>query len=541
MKAIKKAGMASLVCCALSFQHTVLLASDYDGDTGIIDVSCLEGTINGNSIGKIREVQLLLEDDSLTVLSLSKTETTGPCEATLELTSLTYKDVIIFDGDEVEITASLISGLTLGLSNWITRLNLIAEDLTVAENETDQIALPGGIILESLEVLLASGDTVPDFISVFESNLVIEPQTGDAGVYSLRLEWEDQVELLEITVQEGMGGDIDVSAQPVTLPTFSNLNLYSSSSPFNTPIGDEPTIDPDSDTLVVSIVESLQMVVQVNQFSAPVYFADSSTPRQDVELACGEVWELGVTQMGNIPIPDWAEASFDVDGDPPVVGCGEDAGQDNFMVILDLENRCEYDFWQARQEDGMWVSSFGVGVEMDGTGVLDNGLSARGSGFAFLGGVIWPDELANGKINHLLSFSYEFTKEGGPVAPATDSDGVTTAESALPEGAIIQLDPDFDLSTLNLEPYELTIATALQEYGMILVDSGSAGPVGFYAIDPGSVTGDMWGDIWGDEDFVALENLDVSTLPFRVLELGPQDANFQQNLQLNMGSCSAYQ
>ncbi|MDG2175551.1 MAG: hypothetical protein P8M72_05415 [Gammaproteobacteria bacterium] len=52
MKAmIKKAGMATFLCCALPLQSTVLLASDYDEITGIINVSCLEGTINGTSIG----------------------------------------------------------------------------------------------------------------------------------------------------------------------------------------------------------------------------------------------------------------------------------------------------------------------------------------------------------------------------------------------------------------------------------------------------------------------------------------------------------
>ena len=211
------------------------------------------------------------------------------------------------------------------------------------------------------------------------------------------------------------------------------------------------------------------------------------------------------------------------------------------MVILDMENRCEYDFWQARKENDAWVASFGVGVSMDDTGVLANGLSARGSGFAFLGGVIWPDEIENGHIQHPLSFSYEFTRAGGPVAPATDSDGLSTEAFALPEGALVQLDPALDLDALNLEPYEKTIARAMQEYGMLLVDSGSAGPVGFYAIDPDSVTGDMWGSLWGQEDYIALENLDFPTLPFRVLELGEQNSDYQQQLALQTGACSAYQ
>jgi len=517
-----------------------LIASDYDENTGIIDISCLEGTVNGVRTNKVRALQLLLEGDSLQVLTLSKTQTTGPCEATLELSTLTYSDVILFDGDEVEITASLLSGLTLGVSDWITRKNLITDDLTLQENETDEISLPGEINLSALELFLDNGDVAPAFVMVFESSLVIEPLSGDAGTYKLRLQWDDQVELLEIMVTEGSGAGMDYSMQPDLLPSFSSLNLYASTSPFNTPIADDPAIDADSETLVESLVASMEAVVQVNQYSTPVYLADSSTPVSDVELACGEVWELGITRMVNIPIPGWAQASMDIDG-AATVGCGEESSQDNFLVILDLENRCEYDFWQARQEGESWVASFGVGIEMDGSGVLDKGLSARGSGFAFLGGVIWPDEISNGKINHPLAFSYEFTREGGPVAPATDSDGVHSDDFAIPEGAIIQLDPELDLDTLDLEPFELTIATALQEYGMILVDSGSAGPVGFYAIDPDSVTGNMWGELWGDEDFISLSNLDLTTLPFRVLELGLQDADFQDKLDLHMGSCSAYQ
>ena len=118
-----------------------VLASEFDELTNIIDVSCLEGLIGGFRTGKIREVQLLLDGDALNVLTLSKTETTGPCEATLELTTLTYRDVINYEGELVEISASLISGLTLSISDWLTRRDLITEDLTLAENESVEIEI----------------------------------------------------------------------------------------------------------------------------------------------------------------------------------------------------------------------------------------------------------------------------------------------------------------------------------------------------------------------------------------------------------------
>lgn len=518
-----------------------LLASDYDPDTGIIDVTCLQGVVNGQSLNKIRAVQLMLDGDTLRVLTLSKTDTTGPCEATLDLQTLTYEDVIPFDGDEVEITATLASGLNLDVKAWVTRQNLITEDVTLAELATEEVALPAEISLETLDISLQNGEAAPSFVSVVDGKLEIQPDAGDAGSYALRLKWDDFVEFLEITVAENTDTGVDFSAKPESLPTFESLNLFSTDSPFNTPVAADPDIDPASDVMVESLVAAMEAVVQVNQYSTPVFFADGATPKSTVELACGPVWELGIGSMVNIPVPEWAEASSDVDGGEGVTGCGEDSGQDNFMVILDLENRCEYDFWQARQEGSEWVASFGVGISMDGSGVNAHGLSARGSGFAFLGGVIWPDEISSGQINHPLAFSYEFTKAGGPVAPATDSDGISEEAFAIPEGAIIQLDPALDLDSLNLEPYEMAIARAMQDYGMILVDSGSEGPVGFYAIDPDSVTGDMWGELWGNEDYVTLDNLDFTSLPFRVLELGEQNANFQAEHELNTGSCSAYQ
>ena len=42
----------------------------------------------------------------------------------------------------------------------------------------------------------------------------------------------------------------------------------------------------------------------------------------------------------------------------------------------------------------------------------------------------------------------------------------------MPLGTLVQLDPDLELDTLALEPYERTIAVELQEYGMYIADTG---------------------------------------------------------------------
>ena len=329
--------------------------------------------------------------------------------------------------------------------------------------------------------------------------------------------------------------------KPATLPTFASLSLFSATSPFNQPIPADATVDPASDVYVEGFVRSGGLVIQLRQYSSPVYIADATTPTYDVELPCGRAWELGTDALLGVPIPDWAEPSNDVDGasHPVRAGrCSDGSDQDNFMVILDLSTRCEYDLWQARRVAGGWEASWASALSMDSDGVHAHGLSSRGSGFAWLGGVIWPDELVAGRIEHALVFSYPFTRSGGPVAPATESDGTSGRRYALPEGAHVRLDPTLDLDALGLSGPERTIAEAMQVYGLYLADNGGDSGMGLYAIDPRSVMGDPYEGLLGDEDYPTLPNIPLDRL--QTLTLGPQDPTFQETAALETDACNRY-
>ena len=197
------------------------------------------------------------------------------------------------------------------------------------------------------------------------------------------------------------GFEVPPQMQPSELPSFASLGLYDSASHWNQPIGADPAIASDSAILVQSLEASGSIALQVGQYSAPVFFADPTTPRFDVELACGIEADLGVVRMLDVPIPPWAVPSDDVDGSAnpvPPTACGFDSDQDNHMVVLDLTRRCEFDLFQARLVDGKWIASVANNLSIDGAGVYPGGVSSRGSGFPFLGGVIWPDELAAGSM-----------------------------------------------------------------------------------------------------------------------------------------------
>lgn len=349
---------------------------------------------------------------------------------------------------------------------------------------------------------------------------------------------------------DGVGEIVDpvdpVGEKPESLPTFASLSIYNSSSPLNTKIPGSMQVDQSSDEYIQKLISgagtSQSLLIQVGQYSATVFVVDENTPRTDVKLHCGDWWEMGVNTLKEVPIPEYAEPAYDSDGeDEPIQKgvCAEESAQDNHMIIIDRTTGCEYDFWQARKEDGNWVASWGNAIELTDDGIYDKGLSTRGSGFAFLGGVIWPDELANGEINHALVFSYPFTKSGGPVAPATDSDGTITDAFSLPEGALVRLNPDLDLSTLNLSPPEMTIAKALQEYGMYLVDSGGETGIALYAIDPESVASNPYEGILPDEDYPVLSNIPLNEL--QVMQLPAQNPDYQSTLALVPNSCAVFE
>ncbi len=349
-----------------------------------------------------------------------------------------------------------------------------------------------------------------------------------------------------IGLDDAGDGDVPGGGQaaqkPTSLPTFASLSLYSSDSPLNQRIPDGAEVDPDSDNYMAvlkQIVNEGGIAIELKQYSTPVYLADSSTPKVAVQLACGQEW-AGVSTLSGVPIPAFAEPAQDTDGSSnpiPKGQCGEFSDQDNQMVILDLATRCEYDFLRMRVEDGNWVADWGNSISMNSTGIYEKGFSARGAGFTQLAGEIWPDELLNGRIGHALIFAIPGPATGGPVAPATESDGISDAQWALPEGALIQLDPDLDLAALGLTAYERTIAVALQEYGMYLVDVNSTG-ISLEAIYPRSVLPNPYDGLLPDEDYPELPNIPAES--FRVLKLPPQNATYDEDNELVASGCATF-
>jgi hypothetical protein len=277
--------------------------------------------------------------------------------------------------------------------------------------------------------------------------------------------------------------------------------LYSDASPLNQRIGAGATIDAASSLMVqqlVTEVEAKGWPIATGAWTNSVYYADASTPRYDVAMTSPH---YSGKSLASVPIPGSARVPSDSDGG---------------LVVVDRSTGCEYDFARAaRTADGNWSAWFANAIPTNGSGIYPFAEAPSASGFANVAGTIFPEELAAGRIEHALAFTMNNTKAGGPVWPATASDGWSTVPGAIPEGARLQLDPNLDLDALGLTPWQKTIARALQEYGMYLVDTGGA-----VALRVQHSVSTSLSYPWGPGDYGYMPKALARHL--RVLQLGPQ-------------------
>jgi hypothetical protein len=99
-----------------------------------------------------------------------------------------------------------------------------------------------------------------------------------------------------------------------------------------------------------------------------------------------------------------------------------------------------------------------------------------------LGGLIRIRELRAGLVPHALALAIPQARTGLFAWPAQQTDGVSTAASAIPEGTRFRIDPRLDLSKVPMSPFTRTIARAAQRYGIYITDQ--SGDVSFMAEDP---------------------------------------------------------
>lgn len=305
--------------------------------------------------------------------------------------------------------------------------------------------------------------------------------------------------VVSATPEEPVGYGGFNSAEGILPP--ASWRPFSSTSPWNTPLGVADVTHPNSDTYVESILELADHqenadVWDVGRLHAgwgddhdyghPIYFATSADPQVTLDRTTSGT-DAADGDVIHVPA-----------GAAPAGAASTDPGLDGHIAIVQPDGT-EYDLWRASSPSGGTMAyAIGRVADIEGPGY---GAGATASGFPLTAGIVRGPELAAGEIDHALfvvlkaganptdlSFGYgtvegEVGVDGSSVFPANSGDA--RAEQLRNGGAGLTLPPMGARLRVNLTPTQIDALTvpnwhkamlkALAEYGGYFGDTGGSG------------------------------------------------------------------
>jgi hypothetical protein len=182
-----------------------------------------------------------------------------------------------------------------------------------------------------------------------------------------------------------------------------------------------------------------------------------------------------------------------------------EAGGDRHVLVA--SRNCHlYELYGASRYGRGWQASSGAVFNLRSDALRPDGwTSADAAGLPILPGLVRPDEIMAGRIDHALRFTVDRTQRGY-IHPATHQAGATTWTSVPPMGARFRLKASYSLT--GFHGAALIILRCLKKYGMFVADNGSN-----WFISGATYTG------WNDTDLDQLKR--VPGAAFEVVATGP--------------------
>jgi len=269
---------------------------------------------------------------------------------------------------------------------------------------------------------------------------------------------------------------------------------FSSSSLWNTDISSAP-VDPNSNSIMRNWVGSVN--VHPDWGNDPTY----GIPYVVVD---------GTQSLVNINLNAYADESdpgpMPVPGNAPVEGGSSSTG-DRHVLVLDSGNCFLYEMYNSSvNSDGSWSADSSAVWDLLGDEQRPyTWTSADAAGLPIFPGLVRYDEVASGKIQHAFRFTLPKTSAAF-TPPASHYAGNTSDPTAPPMGMRLRLKLSYDISGFSQQMQ--VILTAMQHYGLILADNGSA----LYVT---GVSDSRWGS-----DLDSLKTVPASA--FEVVQMNPE-------------------
>ena len=261
----------------------------------------------------------------------------------------------------------------------------------------------------------------------------------------------------------GVSPAATLPAATQTAPQLAGCDVFPADDIWNTPVDTLP-LDPASDTYIATIGADVGMhadfgagLYEGAPIGIPFLTLDAAQPPVDVSFLYAEE-----SDPGPYPVPV----------DAPIEG-GPDGTGDRHVLVVDGATCTLSELFNAfPQDDGSWQADSGAVYDLGSSALRPDGwTSADAAGLPVLPGLVRYDEVAAGEIRHALRFTVPDTRREY-VWPARHFASKLTDPEYPPMGLRFRLRPDFD--TTDFSPPMQVILRALQTYGMILADNGSA-------------------------------------------------------------------
>jgi hypothetical protein len=292
---------------------------------------------------------------------------------------------------------------------------------------------------------------------------------------------------------------------------------FSASSAWNRPIPANPALASNSAGMIQRLSSGGHYNVTNGawgQFGAPVFYADSSTPRYTWASNCGPI------SGKQVPIPQGSHEAQ-----------GPGASPDHKYIVIDRSTKLVYDIWGADVEGRdcrKWgYQGYGVIESLttanDGAPGINGEKAPTGASTSSLAGLLRAYDAthldADGTYGHALQGSSMYSAKGRWASPATSSDGPDSSPDAIPQGSRLQLDPSFNCGAIGTPGVRAYCRTA-QKYGIILMDTSPIHALTIYQEDvkdnPPAGGNPFAGRFWGtDADWPSLASVPLNQ--FRVV------------------------
>lgn len=247
-------------------------------------------------------------------------------------------------------------------------------------------------------------------------------------------------------------------------PSLEGCPVFPADNVWNTPV-DRLPLDPRSDDYVASIGRTATLhpdfgsgVWDGGPIGIPFTAVPGSQPRVPIVFtAYGDE-----SDPGPYPVPP----------DAPIEG-GPGADGDRHVLVLDRGDCTLYELYGAFPNgDGSWSADSAARFDLRAHALRPPGwTSADAAGLPILPGLVRQDEVAAGEIRHALRFTAPRTRRAY-VWPARHFASSRSDASLPPMGQRFRLRAGFDVSGFSRDAQ--VILRALQRYGMMLADNGSA-------------------------------------------------------------------